>query len=89
MLQLEQEVVADQTQHTKLIAQQAEPHHLISTGGRWFHEGKMVVGPNKGLRWKILQQYHDHKLVGQPGIANMWWALRRDYWWPTMKQFIV
>ena len=26
MLQLEQEVIADQTQHTRWIAQQAEPH---------------------------------------------------------------
>ena len=49
----------------------------------------MVVGPNESLQRRILQQYHDHKLAGHLGIANMWWTLRRDYWWPTMKQFVV
>ena len=48
-LQLEQEVAADQTQHMKWVAQQVEPHNLISTGGKWFYEGRMVVGPNEGL----------------------------------------
>ena len=88
-LQLEQEVAADQRQHTKWITQQVESHKLISTGGRWFHEGRMIVGPNEGLQQKILQQYHDHKLMGHPGIANIWWTLWRDYWWPTMKQFVI
>ena len=74
-LQLEQEVTADQMQHTEWIAQQAEPHNLVSTGGRWFYEGRMVVGPNEGLQQKILQQYHDHKLMGHLGIANTWWTL--------------
>ena len=88
-LQLEQEVAANQILYKRWIAQQVKSHNLISTDAKWFHEGRMVVRPNKGLWWKILQQYHDHRLAGHPRIANTWWALWQNNWWPTMKQFVT
>ena len=38
---------------------------------------------------QLLQQYHDHVTAGHPGIKNMLHALAQDFWWPTMKAFIM
>jgi Integrase zinc binding domain len=36
-----------------------------------------------------LSLYHDHRLAGHPGISKTLDLLTRDYWWPTVKDFVT
>jgi Integrase zinc binding domain len=41
------------------------------------------------LRREVLSLYHDHRLAGHPGISKTLDLLTRDYWWPTVKDFVT
>jgi deoxyuridine 5'-triphosphate nucleotidohydrolase len=54
--------------------------------GIWYWQHRMIVPNDKDLRATIIQQYHDHRLAGHPGIYKTHETLTRDYWWPTVKK---
>jgi len=41
---------------------------------------------NNDLKKGVIQSFHDPPSMGHPGIANTHALIRRDYWWPNMKQ---
>jgi Integrase zinc binding domain len=44
---------------------------------------------DNALRREVLSLYHDHRLAGHPGISKTLDLLTRDYWWPTVKDFVT
>jgi deoxyuridine 5'-triphosphate nucleotidohydrolase len=54
----------------------------------WYWQHRMIIPNDKDLQATIIQQYHDHRLAGHPGIYKTYETLTRDYWWPTVKKDI-
>jgi Integrase zinc binding domain len=44
---------------------------------------------DNALRREVSSLYHDHHLVGHPGISKTLDLLIQDYWWPTVKEFVT
>jgi hypothetical protein len=81
--------IADQQQGRTEIRDWETTWPIKEKEGVFYHHGWMVVPQNSELQKQLLQQYHDHIMAGHPGIKNMLHALAQDFWWPTMKAFIM
>ena len=51
-------------------------------------EGKVYVLNNKKIKKEILKKNHDSVDVGYPGQHKMLELLKRNYWWPGLKEDI-
>jgi hypothetical protein len=49
----------------------------------------LVVANPEEVQRSLLEVYHDGTTAGHPGQAKTHQALRRDYWWPKMREFVV
>ena len=56
--------------------------------GLLFYKNVLYVPDHQELRLRILQQFHDNKLVGHYGKRKTCNLVRRYYHWPAMKKFI-
>ena len=89
MLSLDQEVFKAQEDHPEQIEELRKGYPLDQVEGHWFYKGQLVVPDKQELQRSILQQYHDHKLAGHPGIANTTVAVMHEYWWPEVRKFVI
>lgn len=64
-------------------------HKCTKEEGALFKDGTLVVTAEEQLYKNILSRYHDGVTAGHPGIWKTWQAIRRDYWWPTLRDFVV
>jgi hypothetical protein len=53
------------------------------------HEGAVYVPTGRDLRTHILKACHDHLLAGHPGQTKTLELLRRDYYWPKMRNDVI
>jgi len=53
-----------------------------------YMEGKVYVPNNKKIREEILKKNHNLVDVGHPGQQRMWKLLKRNYWWPELKEYV-
>ena len=53
-----------------------------------YMEGKVYVPNNKRIRKEILKENHDSVNVGHLGQQKMLEILKRNYWWPGLKEDI-
>jgi len=53
-----------------------------------YMEGKVYVPNNKKLREEILEENHNSVDVGYPGQQRMLELIKRNYWWPRIKEDI-
>ena len=61
----------------------------LSPTGFLLHEDIIFV-PNIGdLRTRVLKVCHDHPVAGHPGQTKTLELLRRDYFWPKMREDVV
>jgi len=51
-------------------------------------EGKVYVLNNKKLREEILEENHNSVDVGHPGQQRILELIKRNYWWPGIKEDI-
>ena len=49
-------------------------------------EGRIYVPNNKKIREKILKENHNSVDVGHPGQQRMFDLIKRNYWWPELKE---
>ena len=49
-------------------------------------EGRIYVPNNKKLKEKILQENYNSVDVGHPGQQRMLELIKRNYWWPGLKE---
>ena len=54
--------------------------------GLVYMEGKIYVPNNKKIKKEILKENHDSVDVGHPGQQRMLELLKRNYWWPGLKE---
>jgi Integrase zinc binding domain len=86
---LEQLVLDAQLAHPDLLHLWASCFNLTESDSAWYHGSTLVVVEDNELRREVLSMYHDHRLVGHPGISKTLDLLTRDYWWPTVKEFVT
>ena len=53
-----------------------------------YMEGKVYVPNNKKIKEEILKKNHNLVNVGHPGQQRMWKLLKRNYWWPELKEYV-
>ena len=53
-----------------------------------YMEGRIYVPNNKKIKKEILKENHDSVDVGHPGQQRMLELLKRNYWWPGLKEDI-
>ena len=51
-----------------------------------YMEGRIYVPNNKKIKEEILKENHDSVDVGHPGQQRMLELLKRNYWWPGLKE---
>jgi hypothetical protein len=61
---------------------------IQSQGNEWCKDSALVV-LNEGLRKKILEAYHNHISAGHPGILKTYQMVKKDFWWPHQRDFIM
>ena len=55
----------------------------------WWHEDAIVVPQVDDLRKEILQEFHMAPYSGHIGVNRMVQALKKNYWWPYVRNDIV
>ena len=53
-----------------------------------YMDGRIYIPNNKKIREEILKENHDLVDVGHPGQQMMLKLLKRNYWWPGLKEDI-
>jgi Integrase zinc binding domain/Chromo (CHRromatin Organisation MOdifier) domain len=86
---LEQLVLDAQLAHPDLLHLWASRFNLTESDSAWYHGSALVVVEDNELRREVSSLYHDHRLAGHPGISKTLDLLMRDYWWPTVKDFVT
>jgi Integrase zinc binding domain/RNase H-like domain found in reverse transcriptase len=86
---LEQLTLDTQLANPTLLHQWASHFNLTEIDSAWYHGSTLVVVEDNKLRREVLSLYHDHCLVGHPGMSKTLDLLTRDYWWPTVKDFVT
>jgi RNase H-like domain found in reverse transcriptase/Integrase zinc binding domain len=86
---LEQLVLDAQLAHPTLLHTWAFHFNLTESDSAWYHGSTLVVVEDNKLRREVSSLYHDHRLAGHPGISKTLDLLTRDYWWPTVKDFVT
>jgi RNase H-like domain found in reverse transcriptase/Integrase zinc binding domain/Chromo (CHRromatin Organisation MOdifier) domain len=89
MMDIEQQVYDLQGERASKIQGWVTTALLTSVNHHWFHGSRPVVAGEPELWRAILQLYHDHGVVGHPGITNMYKVVAKEYWWPDLKCFVV
>ena len=51
-----------------------------------YMEGRIYVPNNKKIKEEILKENHDSVDVGHSGQQKMLELLKRNYWWPGLKE---
>ncbi|KAF9800555.1 hypothetical protein IEO21_10329 [Rhodonia placenta] len=66
------------------------------TGSDWsiddnllLYQDRVYVPPDESLRKHLVSHYHNLPSAGHPGVQKTLLGLRRDYWWPSMAQFVA
>jgi Integrase zinc binding domain len=86
---LEQLVLDPQLASPDLLHLWASHFNLTESDSAWYHGSALVVVEDNELRREVSSLYHDHRLAGHPGISKTSDLLTRDYWWPTVKDFVT
>jgi Integrase zinc binding domain/RNase H-like domain found in reverse transcriptase len=86
---IEQLILDAQTMNPELLQSWATHFNLSKSASAWYHSSALVVMEDNELRREVLSLYHDHCLAGHPGILKTLELLTRDYWWPTVKDFMT
>jgi Integrase zinc binding domain len=58
-------------------------------GTYWYHGQQLVVPEDPKLHKNVLKMYHNHPTAGHPGIMWTLALVAKDYWWPTMWEFVT
>jgi Integrase zinc binding domain len=89
VLDIEQQVYNAQGKAAGRIQEWAKMFPLNSVNHHQFYRMRPVVVEDLELRRNLLHIYHDHKVMGHPGMMNTFKVVAQNYWWPEMKQFVV
>jgi Integrase zinc binding domain len=86
---LKQLVLDAQLANLDLLHQWATCFNLSKSNSAWYHGSALIVMEDNVLRREVLSLYHDHQQVRHPGISKTLDLLMKDYWWPTVKDFVT
>ena len=81
------EIRRNSTKEKKVIqALKKEDGLTWEEDGVVYIEGKVYVSNNKKIREEILKENHDLVNVGHPGQQRILELLKRNCWWPGLKE---
>jgi hypothetical protein len=74
----------------KIVVQQLQnqAEDTWETEGIVYHKGRIYIPPDPALRGQIMHNNHDPPNIGHPGQHRMTELIKRNYWWPSMRNEI-
>ena len=67
----------------------SDPHWTVGNDGLLRHDNRIYVPDANDPRLRVLQDKHDHVLSGHFGQGKTLDLVRREYYWPNLRPFIV
>jgi hypothetical protein len=87
---LEELVLTAQTNNETILNQWKNTHGIEAhPDGLWWKNKALVIVGNDDLKRGVLHHFHNHIAAGHPRITKTLINIRRHYWWPGMKDFIM
>jgi Integrase zinc binding domain len=71
------------------LATWQEKYSFIRREGYLWNDTTLVVPNPEEVQKGLLETYHNGAMAGHLGQAKTYLAIRRDYWWPKMKEFVT
>jgi hypothetical protein len=68
------------------IKKWSNTYQFTKTDGITWKDTQIVVSGENDLKRGVIHFYHDTPSAGHPGIGNTYQLIKRDLWWPNMKQ---
>ena len=56
--------------------------------GEWRRGRALVVTRPEGIEKNLVEQYHNSNTSGHAGIEQTYQQIAKDYWWPSLRQFV-
>ena len=75
------------------MARLRSPNSTVMSGEAWslsqdgkylLYKGAVYVPDHQDIRLEVLRSYHDHRLVGHPGIGKTVTNIQRQFYWPCL-----
>ena len=86
-LDIAKEIKRNNTQEQEMVQALKKKDGLTwEENGIVYIEGRIYVPNNKKTREKILKENHDSMDVGYPEQQRMLELIKRNYWWPELKE---
>jgi len=86
-LDIAKEIKRNNTQEQEIVQALKKKDRLTwEENGIVYMEERIYVPNNKKTREKILKENHDSMDVGHPGQQRMLELIKRNYWWPGLKE---
>ena len=61
-------------------------YQFTQKDGVTYKHNQTVVSRGNDLKRGVIHFYHETPSAGHPGIGNTYKLMKRDFWWPSMKQ---
>ena len=61
-------------------------YQFTQKDGVTYKDSQTVVSGGNNLKRGVIHFYHETPSAGHPGISNTYELMKRDFWWPNMKQ---
>ena len=61
-------------------------YQFTQKDGVTYKDSQTVVSGGNDLKRGVIHFYHETPSAGHPGIGNTYELMKRDFWWPNMKQ---
>ena len=68
------------------LKQWANTYQFVKKDNIMYKDKQIVVSRGNDLKRGVIHFYHNTPSAGHPGIANTFQLMKRNYWWPNMKQ---
>jgi Integrase zinc binding domain/RNase H-like domain found in reverse transcriptase len=84
----DEQIRRQQKEHLEKIEGWKDKYNLKHLDGNWWKGTALVVTGGEHMWKTIAELYHDSPTAGHQGIFKTIGMTKRDYWWPTMWEYL-
>jgi hypothetical protein len=88
MKEMDEQVQECQKSDQDIFNKWKQVHSCKERSGILYKDNALVVTAGGPICKEILQQYHDSITARHPGVWKTFQAIRKDYWWPSLQEYI-
>jgi Integrase zinc binding domain len=81
-------ICRQQEKHLEKIEEWRDKYNLKHLDRNWWKGTTLVVTGGEHMWRTIVELYHDSSTTGHQGAFKIIGMAKRDYWWPTMWEYL-